>query len=81
MFFEACDIYNPVSSLEVIWRYLEWKSKTLVQHQSKSIQLRKKLSMFDLFQIFKLFPLCLCFQMLCFITFYPKTKIEQKLFS
>ena len=33
MFFEACDIYNPcVSSSEVILRFLEWKSKTLVQH-------------------------------------------------
>ena len=33
MFFEACDIYNPVSAvLQVIWRFLEWKSKTLVQH-------------------------------------------------
>ena len=33
MVFEACDICNPVPVvLEVIWRFLEWKSKTLVQH-------------------------------------------------
>ena len=31
MFFEACDIYNTVSSFEVIKISLEWKSKALVQ--------------------------------------------------
>ena len=33
MYFEACDIYNRVSIVfEVIWRFLEWNSKTQAQH-------------------------------------------------